>query len=84
MVFFRAAYAATGTNSGAVEVWDLPKSSVRHTLQHPVGPVFFSVFCVYAALERILSLNFTIGVSLVLLSHTVALKLHLCVIPNIP
>ncbi|PVD37710.1 hypothetical protein C0Q70_00311 [Pomacea canaliculata] len=31
-----AAYAATGTNSGAVEVWDLPKSSVRHTLQHPI------------------------------------------------
>ena len=34
---FRASYAATATNSGAVEIWDLPTSVVRHTLQHPVS-----------------------------------------------
>lgn len=30
-------YAATSTNSGAVEIWDLPSSVVRQTLQHPRG-----------------------------------------------
>lgn len=32
-----AQYAATATNSGAVEIWDLPTSVIRHTLQHPEG-----------------------------------------------
>ncbi|XP_076458648.1 angio-associated migratory cell protein-like [Babylonia areolata] len=32
-----APYAATATNSGAVEIWDLPTSVVRHTIQHPEG-----------------------------------------------
>ncbi|KAL8591050.1 hypothetical protein ACOMHN_015673 [Nucella lapillus] len=30
-------YIATATNSGAVEIWDLPTSTVRHRLQHPEG-----------------------------------------------
>lgn len=32
-----APYAATSTNSGSVEIWDLPTSVVRHSLQHPEG-----------------------------------------------
>ena len=37
LTLFSASYAATATNSGAVEIWDLTTSVVRQTLQHPVS-----------------------------------------------